>query len=205
MSQLLESEPANGTETSLGRGSTQPVMVVRPAAPPRSYHPTRIPLVNRSLEVVDRVSNGKAGFFQRLVSYLIIGGCAAIVNLAVFRLLYYIIPWPAASVTALGFLSVRWLWAQAWAYEISILANFVPNDYFTFRHLSGHSRTWLTRCGRFHLTSVGGIIVTTVISAALLYGLRMDAFIAQAIALILATAFNFSMHHIFTYRHVAHA
>lgn len=201
MSQLLESEPANGSETSYGRGSTQPMMkVVTPLPPARSYHPTRSALVNRTLDAVDGVTHGKAGMFQRLFSYLFIGGCAALVNLAVLRILYYNIHWPAND-------NLRFVWASVWAYEISIFANFIPNDYFTFRHLSGHQRHWYARCLRFHITSIGGIIVTFAIAGGLKFLFGVDAFIAQVIALLIAVFFNFTFHHLFTYRaqHHKHA
>ena len=199
VSQLLESEPVGGSEMSAGRGSTQPMMrVVEPLPPVRSYHPTRSALVNRTLDTVDRVTHGKAGMLQRLFSYLFIGGCAALVNLAVLRIFYYNIHWPAND-------AVRFVWASAWAYEISIFANFVPNDYITFRHLAGHQRSWLARCLRFHITSIGGILVTFAIAGGLKFLFGVDAFIAQAIALLIAVFFNFTFHHIFTYRHVGHA
>ena len=202
MSQLLESEPVSGSETSAGHGSTTAPMMrmVDPLPPTRSYHPTRSTLANRALDVVDRVTGGKAGWIQRLFSYLFIGGCAALVNLAVLRILYYNIHWPSND-------TLHFIWASAWAYEISIFANFVPNDYITFRHLAGHQRSWLARCLRFHITSIGGIIVTFAIAGGLKFFLGVDAFIAQAIALLIAVFFNFSFHHIFTYRaqHTHHA
>jgi putative flippase GtrA len=194
VSQLLESEPLGGSEMSGGHSTTQPMMrVVQPLSPARSYHPTRFAIANRALDTVDHVTGGKAGWVQRLTTYLFIGGCAALVNLAVLRVFYYNIHWPASD-------TLRFIWASIWAYEISIFANFIPNDYVTFRHLAGHQRSWLARCLRFHITSIGGIIVTFAIAGALKFGFHVDAFIAQAIALIIAVFFNFSFHHIFTYR-----
>jgi putative flippase GtrA len=93
-----------------------------------------------------------------------------------------------------------WFVAFAIATEISILANFIPNDYLTFRHLPGHKRTWLARCARFHMTCVAGVALTLGISSGL-FLLSVPAWLAQAIALILVTAFNFTAHHLFTYRH----
>lgn len=216
--QLTPKEQVESPE-SIRRGSTQP-MVVMPhygpgdqepqyvelaeSQPQRairepSYHPYKWEPANRVLDVVDRASRGRAGWMQRLVTYLIIGGCAAVVNLIVLAAVLYKVPWPAHQELS------HYIVAEIVAYELSILANFIPNDYITFRHLSGHSRSWWQRCVRFHITSIGGIIVTQVISSGLHYGLNMQALVAQAIALIVATAFNFSFHHIFTYRHVKEA
>lgn len=156
----------------------------------RSYHETRWPLVNQALEITERVSGGRAGTIQRLFSYLIIGGTAALVNLGVLAIFKH-----EGSFSVLWYLVL----ANVVAYEISILANFIPNDYFTFRHLPGHQRSWLARCLRFHVTSLSGILVTSILFAIFFYGLRLDALIAQAIALILAVFYNFTVHHLFTY------
>lgn len=71
---------------------------------------------------------GHAGWMQRGFNYLLFGGFAVVVNLLVFSLVYYRIGWPADQ---------QWHYAVAFALasEVSILANFVPNDAITFRHL----------------------------------------------------------------------
>ena len=155
-----------------------------------SYYDTRWPLVNRALALTERLTRGRAGAVQRLVTYVVIGGTAALVNLGVLAIFK-----SEGSFKAFWYLVL----ANIVAYEISILANFIPNDYFTFRFLPGHQRSWLARCVRFHMTSLSGIVVTSVLFAIFFYGLRLDALIAQAIALILAVFYNFTVHHMFTY------
>jgi putative flippase GtrA len=165
-----------------------------------SYQPTRWPLVNRSLDYVDAVTNGRADWAQRLVSYLFVGGFAALVNLAVFSVIYYwVFPIPPNTTDEFT-RGLHWFVAFTVATEISILANFIPNDYLTFRHLPGHKRSWLARCVRFHMTCVAGTLLTLAISFAL-HLVHVQAWMAQAIALIVVTAFNFTAHHLFTYRH----
>lgn len=172
---------------------TLPVRAVQaPSRPPQSYHDTQWPLVNQALAVADQVTRGRAGLLQRLASYLVIGGTAAVVNLSILALFFHF-----HSASILWY----WLLANVVAYELSIMANFVPNDYFTFRHLAGHQRSWLARCARFHVTSISGVIVTVIISALLFHLLGLPALVAQAIALIIATAYNFTVHHLFTYAH----
>ncbi len=158
----------------------------------KSYYDTRWPLVNRALAVTERVTHGRAGLLQRLFTYLLIGGTAALVNLGILALFFHY-----------GSASVVWYWlvANVVAYELSIMANFIPNDYFTFRHLAGHNRSWWARCVRFHITSLSGVAVTFIISAILFHLVGLQALIAQAIALIIATAYNFTVHHLFTYAH----
>src|SRR5690348_1792845 len=112
------------------------------AVPAKSYYDTRWPLVNRALALTERMTHGKAGVIQRAVTYLIIGGSAAVVNLTILAIFYHF-----GSVHVLWYLIL----ANVVAYELSIMANFIPNDYFTFRHLDGHNRSWWARCLRFHI------------------------------------------------------
>jgi putative flippase GtrA len=162
-----------------------------------SYHPTRWSIVNKALDIADQYSGGRADWIQRFVSYAFIGGCAAIVNLIVFYVIFYKVPLPVSP-----FLHI--VIANVIAAEISILANFIPNDYFTFRHLPGHNRSWGARCLRFHLTTISGAVLTLLIELAFTYLAHTPAIVGQAIALILVLIWNFSIHHLFTY-HAKHA
>lgn len=204
------------TEPLAMRGTTQPMTAVppsdavdemRPAVRERSYLPTRWPLANKALDVADTMTGGKAGWIQRLVSYLFVGGFAAVVNLFFFSLLHdHLLSDSMDHV-------VRYLIAYAIAAEISIFANFIPNDRITFSHLPGHSRSWLVRCLRFHVTCMAGVALTLAIGFSLhLVSLNynvawLTATVGQAIAIVIVTAFNFTMHHMFTYRthHTAEA
>jgi putative flippase GtrA len=163
-----------------------------------SYQPTRWAFVNKVLDIVDRLSGGRAGWVQRFFLFAFIGGCAALVNIAVFYIMYDVIPLPVNE-------TIHNVIASIFAAEISILANFIPNDYFTFRHLEGHQRAWWARCLRFNMTSAGGAVLTFVIEFSLSHLLTVRPLYAQAIALIIVLFYNFSFHHIFTYRHLKHA
>jgi putative flippase GtrA len=165
-----------------------------------SYRPTPWAIVNRALDIVDEVTNGRAEWVQRFFIYAFIGGAAALVNLAVFFLVYYRIRFPA-SVSGVEHNII----ASALACEISLMANFIPNDYFTFRHLAGHDRTWTARCARYHLTSLSGSGLTFLIQFGFSYLGHVPAILSQATALIIVLIYNFSFHHIFTYRRVKQA
>jgi putative flippase GtrA len=156
-----------------------------------SYQNTPWSALNQLLGKVDRITGGRAGLFQRLFSFVFIGGFGALVNLAVMTICL-VIPMPLEY-------QIHWLIAFLVASEISVLANFIPNDYFTFRSMAGQ-RSWLARCVRFHITASSGILLTFVISYALTHFLRTPAFVSQAVALVLVMFFNFSAHHFFTYR-----
>ncbi len=160
-----------------------------------SYHPTRWETANRVLDIVDRVTNGRAGLFQRLFSYLFIGGTAALVNLTIFTVLYQFVPLPVDS-------RVHNILASTIAFEVSLMANFIPNDYFTFRHLDGHRRSWFARCGRFHITSIGGYLLTLVLQYCFHFFLHIPPLFAQAGAILITLVYNFTLHHVFKYRHI---
>jgi dolichol-phosphate mannosyltransferase len=130
----------------------------------------------------------------RLFSFLCIGGFGAIVNLLCFSGVYYPLLEVANSFVAYGMAFVV-------GTEVSIVSNFILNDRLTFGDL--HARSWQARCLRYHVTSIGGVLLTLGSSFALLQLLHVPVLPAQATALIIATACNFVFHHVFTYGHVA--
>ncbi|HEX8728046.1 MAG TPA: GtrA family protein, partial [Ktedonobacterales bacterium] len=153
-----------------------------PVTSAKSYYDTRWALVNRALELTEQVTHGKAGLIQRAVTYLIIGGTAAVVNLSILAIFFHF-----------GSTSVLWylILANVVAYELSIMANFIPNDYFTFRHLAGHNRSWWARCLRFHITSLSGVAVSSALFFVFYSWVGLEALLAQAAALLLAVFYNF--------------
>ena len=157
----------------------------------KSYYPTGNAFADATLELIDRLTKGRADWFQRAFSYLIFGGFSAAVNLVVFSLVYYRVSWPAGQ-------QWHYIFAFAIASEVSILVNFFPNDAITFRRLPGHSRPLLLRCLRFHGTYLLGTLLQLILSFSL-HLLSCPALFAQAFAIALVTAFNFAFHHIFTY------
>ena len=79
-------------------------------------------------------------------------------------------------------------------------SNFTLNDRLTFGDF--HARPWQARCLRYHVTSVGGVLLALGSSFALLHLLHVPALVAEATALIIATFCNFVLHRVFTYGHV---
>jgi putative flippase GtrA len=147
------------------------------------------------LNSLDRLTGGRKDLILRLFSFLFIGGLGAMVNILCFTAAYSTLL-PSASTLVAYFV------AFLLATEVSMLTNFALNDGITFRHFRGTHRSWLTRCLRFHATSAGGTALTLGISFSLLHFVLIRAVLAQALALVIATAFNFVGHHVFTYRHV---
>jgi putative flippase GtrA len=160
-----------------------------------TYAPTGFTLLDDLLARADELTHGKAGLLQRTVSYLIIGGTAAVVNLVCL--------WLFLDVLLVGLpLGPRYVIAQIIATEVSILANFIPNDYYTFNRLPGHARTWWVRCLRFHSTTLVGVAVTLSVSFTLFHWFGLAPLVAQAIAILIGLVFNFTLHHVWTYRHL---
>ncbi len=177
---------------------TVPTPAVHVAAAGASYTPTGVAILDALLAWAEERTSGKAGLLQRVFTYLVIGGFAAVVNLLFLGLFYQVIKLHIND-------TVHYYVAFALAAEISIFANFIPNDRITFSRLPGHVRSWWARCLRFHSTVIVGTLITLAISSALKFGLKMNFLIAQAIAIIIALTFNFTMHHVWTYRGVGGA
>ena len=130
----------------------------------------------------------------QLFSFLCVGGFGAIINLLCFSSIYY----PFLKLTG-SFITYGMAFVVAT--EVSIVSNFILNDRFTFGDL--HARSWQARCLRYHVTSVGGVLLTLGSSFSLLHLLHVPALLAQTTSLIIATACNFVFHRLFTYGHVA--
>lgn len=173
--------------------------VLTPSRSLPSYQPYRWNLLNQVLDIVDARTNGRAGWLQRLVSYLFFGGTAALVNLAVFYIMFYHV------LASLNPVPLRNVLSYITAAELSIIANFIPNDRFTFNTLPGAHRPWIQRCLRFHMTTIVGSLLTFLLEMSFSSFLHTEPIFSEAVATLLVLIYNFSFHHIFTYRHVKHA
>src|SRR5260370_28780049 len=158
-----------------------------------SYHLTPWPLVNKVLDIVDTLSGGRAALVQKFFSFAFFGGIAAVVNLAVFSLLFYYI------FKSVNNGNIRDTIAYVIACEVSIMANFVPNDYFTFSRTAGHQRVWSQRCLRFHITAIGGRVLTFLIQFPLLNFAPVWALPGDTAAIISVLFYNFTVPNLFTY------
>jgi putative flippase GtrA len=158
-----------------------------------TYHPTSWLIINRLLDIVDELTAGRAGWVQRFFSFAFIGGFAACVNLAVFYIVDHFINLPVNAVAhnAIAFLVAN---------EISLLTNFISNDYFTFRHMA-RNRSWSMRCARFHVTACSGITLTYILQFCFNFFFHFSSVFALATAIWIVLFYNFTFHHVFTYRH----
>lgn len=185
-------EKLQGLPTAL-----EPTLTNAPALPP---------LVRRGYDLlyiaVDRFTGGRAASVMRLVSFLVIGGSASVVNLVIVAFLDHFLH-PRVQDRVL------FLVIAAIATEISLVYNFALNDRFTFRALIDKRRSWLQRCVRFHGPASVGFGLTLLISATA-FTFTHHAVRSQAVAIIIVTGVNFLMHRYWTYRtththaHAAH-
>ncbi len=158
-----------------------------------TYRPTSWLIINRILAIVDELTGGHAGLVQRFFAFAFIGGFAACINLIVFYAMDHVVKLPVNDMAhnAIAFVV---------ASEISLLANFIPNDYFTFRRMA-RNRSWGVRCARFHVTALSGVVLTYLLQFCFNFFFHVPAFFAQAMAIFLVLFYNFTFHHLFTYRH----
>lgn len=128
---------------------------------------------------------------SRFGSFLLVGGTASLLNLAI-----------------VGVLTIKFHWtylpAVLIATEAGVFLGFLLNDRFTFRRLAGDAGTWLGRCLRFHGTYAVGQALTIAIGAGLVSLLRFQPLLAQAIAIGLVTLFNFVTVRFWAYRSRRH-
>ena len=158
-----------------------------------TYHPTSWLIVNRILDVIDELTGGLAGLVQRFFSFAFIGGFAACANLAVFFIFSHLV-YPSFNDVLHN--AITFVVAS----EISLMVNFIPNDYFTFRRMAGN-RSWGVRCARFHITALSGTALTYILQFCFNFFFHVPSFFAQAIAIFIVLFYNFTFHHLFTYRH----
>jgi putative flippase GtrA len=128
----------------------------------------------------------------RVVSFLIVGGLGAVVNLACVWALEHFTSIPGEACIVL-------------ATEVALLFNFLLNDRFTFHEMVDGRRPFWLRCVRFHGPAALGFVLTLVISDLAYRAGHLPLVVAQAIAILIVTVVNFVMHRLWTYRAAAQA
>ncbi len=145
--------------------------------------------MGRSHPLPTHLPNVSQGFFAGLrrfakpSKYLVVGGTGAAVNSVGLVLLHQLLALPLVLASAL-------------AVEISIASNYFLNDRWTF------GRRWPSwrRFLKFNLVSCGGLVITTVTLWALVTDLRSPYLLANLFGIVLATAWNFAINLLWTWR-----
>lgn len=157
--------------------------------PSSGTHAWRAAVAGRGLALARRLRADRE--LRRVAAFLIAGGIAALVTLAV-----------TAALT--GLWHQRFLWSAIAGTELGILVNFTLNDHLAFRDLAGHRRAFPLRLARYHVTCAAGQSIILLLSLLLYDGARLPTVIAQGVPIAVVTAFNFVMHRFWTYRAARH-
>jgi dolichol-phosphate mannosyltransferase len=90
--------------------------------------------------------------------------------------------------------------ASLFAIELSILSNFLLNDFWTFRDLQNHKLSkWWHRLLSFQIVSVGGAFINFVTLNILTYIMGIDYRLANIIGILIAFGWNFIINRNFTW------
>lgn len=112
--------------------------------------------------------------WTRAVRFGAVGLTGVAVNLVVIQMLFGQLHWPALPASAI-------------AVELSVVNNFVWNNWWTF----GQRTISPVRFVRFNLVSLGGLVITSVVFAVLVQRLDVYYLLAQLIGIGAATTWNF--------------
>jgi dolichol-phosphate mannosyltransferase len=123
---------------------------------------------------------------KRLLKFLIVGTSGVLVNLGIYTLLTRLLNSPE-------------LLSLAIAIEISIITNFILNNYWTWNHIKSKS-SFFTKLLKFNLTSLVGAGINMGIFHLLYSILNMHDIISNLIGIMTATAFNFIINNIWTFK-----
>jgi dolichol-phosphate mannosyltransferase len=86
--------------------------------------------------------------------------------------------------------------SKALAAETAILNNFLWNDLWTFRDLAAGQAGWhlrVRRFGKFNLICLLGIALNVLLLNVQVHLLQMNVYVANLIAILLVSVWNFSM------------
>ncbi len=111
----------------------------------------------------------------RLVRFGVVGASGVVVN-------------SVALFLAHGIAGLPLLVASPLAVEAAILHNFVWNERWTF----GQPSLSLVRLGKFNLTSLGGLLITSGVLYLLVVYVGLHYLLANLVGIALATAWNFA-------------
>ena len=128
------------------------------------------------------------GELKRFVKFCLVGLSGVVVNLGVF--------WIWATYTGLPKIV-----CSAIAIEISIITNFLLNDYYTFSdRRSGKSFSVFARLGKYNLISSPGGILNLIVFPILNSVLGVYFLLAQLIGIVVSILWNYLMNNFWTWK-----
>ena len=143
----------------------------------------RSPLANTLTVSEIREHLGKT--FSRFLRFGLVGGSGVLVDMSLLFVF--------ADPRMLGWgLSI----SKALAAEAAIVNNFIWNDLWTFRDRALNCPGWrlrASRFGRFNLICLAGIGLNVGLLNALVHGLGLNIYVANGIAIVVVSLWNFGM------------
>ena len=127
----------------------------------------------------------------RFVRFCLVGASGVMVDMAVLSTL--------ADPRMLGWSLIL---SKVCAAEVATVNNFIWNDLWTFQGLAADRRSLVARLklfAKFNLICSGGIVISTATLKMLAHGLGMNVYLANLLAIVTATAWNFGMSFVFNW------
>jgi dolichol-phosphate mannosyltransferase len=120
----------------------------------------------------------RKGELVRILKFIAVGLSGTVVNLGVLRLVTYLTLWNRYVTLIPGI-------------EISIITNFLLNDYFTFSdRRTGKTRSMIGRLMKYNTAALPGAAINYAI-AAILISIGVNRFLADFIGILVAFIWNF--------------
>ena len=121
--------------------------------------------------------------FRRYAQFCIVGGSGGVVDMGVIYLL--------ADPSMPGW---NLTLSKVIAAEVALINNFVWNELWTFRELATIASGWrqrLVRLLKFNLICAAGIGLSVILLNVQVYGLGWNVYLANFIAIVLVSVWNF--------------
>jgi len=120
---------------------------------------------------------------RRYAQFCLVGGSGVVVDMAVV--------WLLADPSTLAW---NLTLSKVLAAEVAMVNNFLWNDLWTFREVGAERSRWLarvTRFGKFNLICLAGIAWSVLLLNLQVYGLRVNVYLANFIAIVIVSIWNF--------------
>ena len=142
---------------------------------------------------------------RRIVRYGLVGGVGLPINdLALFAFTYFLSNFQLTVNLSLMshhiMVNLHYALASACAFEISTTINFVLNQLFTYREQKIQGWDWIRRAGKAQLTSLSAQLLSFAVGLALVYGLRINEYIANPVGIVVVFIYGFSLSKKFVFR-----
>jgi dolichol-phosphate mannosyltransferase len=129
----------------------------------------------------------RKGELARLLKFVGVGLSGVVVNIGIQAIITHTANWGKYVNLIPGI-------------EISIITNFLLNDYFTFSdRRTGKTRSFFARLVKYNLTSLTGAVINYVV-AALLMTAGLNPYLSNFIGILIAFAWNYILSLVWTWK-----